>query len=67
MAFPFLEHFGNTAAAVDRIAAELLLDRRDHVLGSLGYAELHHRLGLDLDGRAGLRVAAYAGLALCFH
>src|SRR6202047_3878466 len=42
----------------------LLLDRGDDVLGSLGYAELHHGLGLDLDRRAGLRVAANAGLAL---
>src|SRR5579859_3509754 len=43
----------------------LLLDRGDDVLGSLGYAELNHGLGLDLDRRAGLRVAANAGLALC--
>src|SRR5579862_7107947 len=45
----------------------LLLDWSDDVLGSLGYAELHDGLGLDLDGRAGLRVAANAGLALCLY
>src|ERR1700677_2691483 len=46
---------------------ELLLWRRDNVLGGLGHAELHHGLGLDLDGLAGLRVAAHASLALGLH
>ena len=42
----------------------LLLRRGDHVLGGLGHAELDHRLGLDLDGLAGLGVAAHARLAI---
>src|SRR5882672_11287343 len=46
---------------------ELLLRRRDGVLCSLGYAELDHGLGLDLDQLAGLRVAADAGFALGVH
>src|SRR5579862_4327608 len=46
---------------------ELLLRRRDCVLGGLRDAELHDGLGLDLDLFAGLRVAAHAGLALCLH
>src|ERR1700730_953411 len=39
----------------------------DRVLGGLGYAELDHGLGLDLDGLAGLRIASDAGLAMRFH
>src|SRR5664279_5408031 len=46
---------------------KLLLGGGNDVLGSLGYAELDNGLGLDLDGRAGLRVAADAGLALCLY
>jgi len=46
---------------------QLLLGGSDDVLGSLGYAELDNGLGLDLDGRAGLRVAADARLALCLY
>src|SRR5664279_4466103 len=46
---------------------KLLLGGGNDVLGSLGYAELDNGLGLDLDGRAGLRVAADAGLALCLN
>jgi protein-S-isoprenylcysteine O-methyltransferase Ste14 len=45
----------------------LLLRWGDRVLGGLGHAELDHRLGLDLDGFAGLRVASDAGLALRLH
>jgi hypothetical protein len=45
----------------------LLLGGRDDVLGGLGHAELDHGLGLDLDGCAGLGVAADAGLALCLY
>src|SRR5690242_13587276 len=48
-------------------AMRLLLYRGDDVLGRLGHAELHDRLGLDLDGLPGLRVAADAGLPLCLH
>src|SRR6185312_16782583 len=43
---------------------ELLLGRSDRVLRGLGDAELDDGLGLDLDGLAGLGVAADAGLAL---
>src|SRR5580692_4342346 len=43
---------------------ELLLWRRDGVLGGLGHAELHHGLRLDLDGFTGLGIAAHARLAL---
>ena len=46
---------------------KLLLGRSDDVLGGLGHAELDNGLGLDLDGRAGLGVAANAGLALCLY
>src|SRR6267378_6979641 len=45
----------------------LRLLRSDCVLGSLGDAELHHGLCLDLDGFAGLRIASDAGLAVRFH
>src|SRR6185437_514658 len=46
---------------------ELLLRRGDRVLRGLRHAELHHRLGLDLDLFAGLWVAADARLALRFY
>src|ERR1051325_12111674 len=45
------------------IKSKLLLGS-DRILGGLGYAELHHGLGLDLDRLAGLWVAAYAGFAM---
>ena len=44
---------------------KLLLRRSDGVLGDLGDAELDDGLGLDLDGFAGLGVAAETSLALC--
>src|SRR5579864_5947869 len=44
-----------------------LLLRSDRVFRGLGDAEFHHRLGLDLDRFAGLRVAAYASLAMRLH
>ena len=47
------------------LGKELLLRRRDCVLGSFGDAELDHGLGFDLDGLAGLGVASEAGLAIC--
>src|SRR5712691_5350702 len=37
------------------------------VFERLRCAQTHHRLGLDLDGLAGLRVAAHARLAVRFH
>jgi hypothetical protein len=46
---------------------KLLLRRSNNVLGRLGHTELDNRLGLDLDGLAGLGVAAHASLALCLH
>src|SRR5580698_1078389 len=45
---------------------ELLL-RRDRVLRSLGHAEFHHGLGLDLDRFAGLGIAPHARLAVRLH
>src|SRR5581483_7849031 len=45
---------------------ELLLGS-DGVLGGLGDAEFHHRLRLDLDRFAGLRIAANASLAVRLH
>jgi hypothetical protein len=45
----------------------LLLFGGDGVFGGLGYTELDYRLGLDLDGFAGLGVTAYAGFAVGFH
>src|SRR6266852_8395779 len=44
-----------------------LLLGRDGVLGCFGDAELHHRLGFDLDGFTGLRIASQAGLAMSLH
>src|ERR1700761_2202059 len=44
--------------------SELLLGRSDRILRGLRDAELDDGLGLDLDGLAGLGVAADAGLAL---
>jgi len=44
-----------------------LLGTEDRVLRGLGDAELHHTLGLDLDGFAGLGVAAHAGGAVLQH
>jgi hypothetical protein len=44
-----------------------LLLRGDCVLGSLGDAELYHRLCLDLNGLAGLRITSDAGFAVRFH
>src|SRR6266446_1922943 len=41
--------------------------REGGVLEGLGSAQAHHGLGLDLDGLAGLRVAAHARLAVGFH
>jgi hypothetical protein len=41
-----------------------LLAAEDRVLRGFGDAELHDALGLDLDGLAGLRVAAHAGGAV---
>src|SRR5260370_29007264 len=41
--------------------------REGGVLEGLGGAQAHHGLGLDLDGLAGLRVAAHARLAVGFH
>ena len=41
-----------------------LLGSEDRVLGGLGHAELHNLLGRDLDGGAGGRVTADAGLAV---
>src|SRR3984885_14500760 len=49
------------------VAVELLLHRCDRVLCNLGHAELHHGLGLDLDGLTRLRVAAKTRLALCLY
>src|SRR5437016_12302047 len=46
------------------LCSSKLLLGGDRVLGGLGDAELHHRLGLDLNGFAGLRVASYAGLEI---
>jgi len=44
-----------------------LLLGRDGVLGSLGNTEFHYRLGLDLDGLTGLRIAPHACLAMRLH
>jgi len=44
-----------------------LLLRRDCILRSLGYAELHHGLGLNLNRLAGLRIASHAGFAVRLH
>src|SRR5271165_28899 len=49
------------------LKASALLLGSDRVLGGLGDAELHHGLGLDLNGLAGLRIASDAGLAVRFH
>src|SRR5436305_8073143 len=43
---------------------ELSLLGSDLVLCGLGHAEFHYGLGFDLDGFAGLRIAAHAGFAL---
>jgi hypothetical protein len=45
----------------------LLPGRRDGVLGSLGHAELDHRLSFDLDGFTGLGIAPHTGLSLGLH
>src|SRR5580698_10667616 len=45
----------------------LRLLRSDRVLRGLGDAELHHGLGLDLDGFAGLRIPSHAGFAVGLH
>src|SRR5271156_5617244 len=42
----------------------LLPWRCDGIFSSLGHAELHHGLGFDLDGFAGLWIATHTGLAL---
>src|SRR6202012_2650950 len=47
--------------------SELLLGRSDRILRGLGDAELDDGLGLNLDGLAGLGVAADAGLSLCLY
>src|SRR5208282_73675 len=39
----------------------------DRILGSLGDAEFHHGLRLDLDRFAGLRIPSNAGFAMRFH
>src|ERR1035441_2950108 len=52
------------APPFDSHTTNLLLRWGDHVLGGLGHAELDYGLGLDLDGCAGLGVAADARLAL---
>ena len=44
-----------------------LLPAEDGILGRLGDAELHDALGRDLDGFAGLGVAAQAGGAVAEH
>src|ERR1035437_5919789 len=44
-----------------------LLLRRDRVLRGLRHAELYHRLRLDLNRFAGLRIASHAGLAMRLH
>ena len=48
-------------------SGKLFLRWGDGVLRGLGHAELHYRLGLDLDGLAGLRIAPDARLALCLY
>ena len=46
----------------------LLLFRRYHrFFERLRQAEFHHRLGRNLDGLAGLRIATHASLAICLH
>src|SRR5437660_6277332 len=45
----------------------VLLLAKHRVLQALGEAELAHALGRDLDGLAGLRVAADAGLPIREH
>src|SRR5580698_8906351 len=61
---------GKQKAGQSRPSSDLeneLLLRRDRVLRSLGHAELHDGLGLDLDRFAGLGIAPHARLAVRLH
>jgi hypothetical protein len=54
------------AFVIDLAWRELFLGS-DGILGGLGYAELYHGLGLNLDGLASLRIASDTRLAVRLH
>src|SRR5579863_4146209 len=56
-----------TKPAFDSNQKSKLLLGRDRVFRGFGDAELHDRLGLDLDRFAGLGIAAHAGFAVRLH